>query len=115
MVLVVIALIFRSLGRRCGIRGPLFLKGPETVRVYFGYYISHCIFTTKASQGIILCNYFNFYCLDNMWKDQAFENKLFGAPRMTFGPYRCVASLDKILHSTSSLSTRVYKWISPIY
>ena len=83
-MLVVIALISRSLGRRCGIRGPLFLKGPETVRVYFGYYISHCIFTTKASQGTILCNYFNFYWLDNMWKDQAFENKLFGAPRMTF-------------------------------
>ena len=103
MVLVVIALFCRSLGRRCGTRGPLFPKGPETFRAYFGYYISHYILTTKASQGTILCNYFNFYCLDNMWKGQAFENKLFGAPRMTFWSLssRCRLRQGTSLHVVS--------------
>ena len=99
MVLVVIALFYRSLGRRCGTRGPLFPNGPETFGAYFVYYI----LTTKASQGTILCNYFNFYCLDNMWKDQAFENKLFGAPRMTFRSLssRCQLRQDTSLHVVS--------------
>ena len=57
---------------KCGPRG-LFLKSPETFRAYFGWHNSLCIFKTKASWGTKLCNYFYFYSLYNIWKNQLYR------------------------------------------
>ena len=49
--------------------GP-FLESP--FRAHFGWHNSLFIFKTKLSRSsqLLLCSYFNFYCLYNLWTDQ---------------------------------------------
>ena len=51
--------------------GPL-SKSAETFRAHFGWLDSLCIFKTKASRGMKLRSYFDFYSLYNIWKDQLY-------------------------------------------
>ena len=69
-------------------RGP-FLERPEPFWAHFGRHNSLCIFET-ASRDRGLCNYFNFYSLNNTWKHQLygisgseFYQWLFGSFRET--------------------------------
>ena len=47
-------------------RGP-FLESPETFRAQLAW---HKFSLYLSSRGTKLCSYFNFYSLDNIWKDQ---------------------------------------------
>ena len=50
-----------------------FHENPETFRVHIGWHHVPCIFTRQESWGMKVCSYFNFYSLDNFWKDQLYR------------------------------------------
>ena len=63
-----------------------FLETPETFREHFGWHNSLCIFKTKVSWGTKLCCCFNFYSLNNIWKDQLYRISGSEFYKWLFGP-----------------------------
>ena len=77
-------------------------------RAHFGWHISLCIFKAKASRGTKLCNYFNFYSLYNIWKDQLYRVSGSEVYKLLFGPKK-LAEISKRapVLSWSSIGERI--------